>query len=203
MFCKQFLAYTVHIDRCNNAIHKHSCRSQHNYICNNYMHLYDDIGDASSSLLGSTSSLCLVHSNLCTKKNVCSLKTFLFQTSDIIFSCTNLNELSINFQSYSETRQINAFEGKLCTCHTPTNALQEALLNFNGLSVVCRGQHRCGGNPHSPVSPAQGGDGPCEDPDGGPAGVHHTAPPQQDGRLEENNHCPRQGPHQRSRLLPV
>ena len=39
MFCKQFLAYTVHIQVGLN------------------MHLYDDIGDASSSLRGSTSSL--------------------------------------------------------------------------------------------------------------------------------------------------
>ena len=29
MFCKQFLAYTVHIDWYYNVIHKHSCRSQH------------------------------------------------------------------------------------------------------------------------------------------------------------------------------
>ena len=29
MFCKQFLAYTVHIDGCNHAIHTHSSRSQH------------------------------------------------------------------------------------------------------------------------------------------------------------------------------
>ena len=61
MFCKQFLAYTVHIDRCNQAIHKHSCRFQHN-ICVNYMHLYGEIGDASSFLRGSTSSYSLVFS---------------------------------------------------------------------------------------------------------------------------------------------
>ena len=48
MFCKQFLAYAVHIDWCYHAIHKHSSRSQH-APC-------DDIGDASSSLRGSTSS---------------------------------------------------------------------------------------------------------------------------------------------------
>ena len=29
MFCKQFLAYAVHIDRCYHAIHKHSWRSTH------------------------------------------------------------------------------------------------------------------------------------------------------------------------------
>ena len=29
MFCKQFLAYTVHIERCYHSIHKHSCGSQH------------------------------------------------------------------------------------------------------------------------------------------------------------------------------
>ena len=28
MFCKQCLAYTVHIDWCDHAIHKHSSRSQ-------------------------------------------------------------------------------------------------------------------------------------------------------------------------------
>ena len=44
MFCKQFLAYTVHIDWCYHFIHKHSSRS--------HMHLYDDIGDASSSFRG-------------------------------------------------------------------------------------------------------------------------------------------------------
>ena len=32
MFCKQFLANTVHIDRCYHAIHKHSCRSQHTSV---------------------------------------------------------------------------------------------------------------------------------------------------------------------------
>ena len=51
MFCKQRLAYTVHIDWCYHAIHKHSCRFQHiSYL--NYMHLYDDVGDALSSLRG-------------------------------------------------------------------------------------------------------------------------------------------------------
>ena len=44
MFCKQFLAYAVHIDWCYHSIHKHS--RQHAP--------YDDIGDA--SLRGSTSS---------------------------------------------------------------------------------------------------------------------------------------------------
>ena len=29
IFCKQFLTYTVHIDRCYHAIHKDSSRSQH------------------------------------------------------------------------------------------------------------------------------------------------------------------------------
>ena len=29
MFCKQFLAYAVHIDCCYHSIHKHSSRSQH------------------------------------------------------------------------------------------------------------------------------------------------------------------------------
>ena len=29
MFCKQFLAYAVHIDWCYHSIHKHSSRSQH------------------------------------------------------------------------------------------------------------------------------------------------------------------------------
>ena len=29
MFCKQFLAYTVHIDWCYHSIHKHTSRSQH------------------------------------------------------------------------------------------------------------------------------------------------------------------------------
>ena len=49
MFCKQFLAYAVHIDWCYHSIHKHSQVGLN-------MHLYDDIGDASSSLRGSTSS---------------------------------------------------------------------------------------------------------------------------------------------------
>ena len=71
MFWKQFLAYTVHIDWWYHAIHKHSCRFQHIYIyiCVNYLYFYvstslhhwtfilfNDIGDASSSLRGSTSS---------------------------------------------------------------------------------------------------------------------------------------------------
>ena len=47
MFCKQFSTYAVHIDWCYHSIHKHS--RQHAP--------YDDIGDASSSLRGSTSSL--------------------------------------------------------------------------------------------------------------------------------------------------
>ena len=51
MFWKQFLAYAVHIDWCYHSIHKHSRRSQHAP--------YDDIGDASSSLRGSTSSFCI------------------------------------------------------------------------------------------------------------------------------------------------
>ena len=55
MFCKQFLAYAVHIDWCYHSIHKHSSRFQH-IIYVNFMHLYDDIGDASSSLCLSTSS---------------------------------------------------------------------------------------------------------------------------------------------------
>ena len=29
MFCKQFLAYALHIDWCYHSIHKHSSRSQH------------------------------------------------------------------------------------------------------------------------------------------------------------------------------
>ena len=32
MFCKQFLAYFVHIDWCYHSIHKHSCRSQHTSV---------------------------------------------------------------------------------------------------------------------------------------------------------------------------
>ena len=32
MFCKFFLAYTLHIDWCYHSIHKHSCRSQHKNI---------------------------------------------------------------------------------------------------------------------------------------------------------------------------
>ena len=32
MFYKHCLAYIVHIDCCNNAIHKHSCRFQHIYV---------------------------------------------------------------------------------------------------------------------------------------------------------------------------
>ena len=40
MFCKQFLAYAVHIDWCYHSIHKHS--RQHAP--------YDDIGDESLSL---------------------------------------------------------------------------------------------------------------------------------------------------------
>ena len=45
MFCKQFLAYTVHIDWCYHSINKHLCRFQHIYIyiCVNFMHLYDDL----------------------------------------------------------------------------------------------------------------------------------------------------------------
>ena len=33
MFCKQFLAYAVHIDWCYHSIHKHSSRSQHISVC--------------------------------------------------------------------------------------------------------------------------------------------------------------------------
>ena len=29
VFCKRCLAYTVHIDWCNNATHKYSCRFEH------------------------------------------------------------------------------------------------------------------------------------------------------------------------------
>ena len=50
MFCKQFSAYAVHNDY--HSIHKHQAGLN--------MHLYDDIGDASSSLRGSTSSLNLL-----------------------------------------------------------------------------------------------------------------------------------------------
>ena len=57
MFCKQRLSYTVHIDWCNNAIYKHSCRFLH--ICVNCMYL-NDIGVASLSLRGLTSSLMMV-----------------------------------------------------------------------------------------------------------------------------------------------
>ena len=32
VFCKQFLAYTVHIDWCHRATHKHLIRSQHTSI---------------------------------------------------------------------------------------------------------------------------------------------------------------------------
>ena len=32
MFCKQFLAYAVHIDWCYHSIHKHTSRSQHTSI---------------------------------------------------------------------------------------------------------------------------------------------------------------------------
>ena len=41
MFCKQFLAYTVHVDgpAFSYTIHKHLCISQHT-ICVNYMHIY-------------------------------------------------------------------------------------------------------------------------------------------------------------------
>ena len=49
MFCKQLLAFAVHIDLCYHSIINIQ-------ICF-YMHLYDDIGNASSSLRGSTSSL--------------------------------------------------------------------------------------------------------------------------------------------------
>ena len=40
MFCKQFLAYTVHIDWCYHSIHKHSSRSQHapTYMMTSGMH---------------------------------------------------------------------------------------------------------------------------------------------------------------------
>ena len=40
MFCKQFSAYTVHIDWCYHAIQKHSSRSLDIAICVNYMHIY-------------------------------------------------------------------------------------------------------------------------------------------------------------------
>ena len=49
MFCKQFLAYAVHIGWWYHSIHK-----QKQVGLN--MHLYDNIGDASSSLRGSTST---------------------------------------------------------------------------------------------------------------------------------------------------
>ena len=50
MFCKQCLAYTVHIDYYYHAIYKHSNRFQCLYISVNYMHIYF------STLRGSTSS---------------------------------------------------------------------------------------------------------------------------------------------------
>ena len=47
MFCKKKIAYAVHIDCCYHSI---------NIQAGLNMHLYDDIGDASSSLRVSTSS---------------------------------------------------------------------------------------------------------------------------------------------------
>ena len=38
MFCKQFLAYAVHIDCCCHGVHKHSSRFQHIYV--NYIYIY-------------------------------------------------------------------------------------------------------------------------------------------------------------------
>ena len=32
MFCKQVLVYVLHIDWCDNAIHKHSSRFQHIFV---------------------------------------------------------------------------------------------------------------------------------------------------------------------------
>ena len=49
MFCEQFLVYAVHFD-CGAIILSINIHVGLN------MHLYDDIGDASSSLWGSTSS---------------------------------------------------------------------------------------------------------------------------------------------------
>ena len=50
MFCKQFLAYTVHIGAIISWFLSINVQVGLN------MHLYDNIGDASSSLWGSTSS---------------------------------------------------------------------------------------------------------------------------------------------------
>ena len=50
MFCKQFLAYAVHIELIGAIILSINIQVGLN------MHLYVDIGDASSSLRGSTSS---------------------------------------------------------------------------------------------------------------------------------------------------
>ena len=69
MFCKHCLAYTVHIDWCYHAVHKHSSRSRHISVLTTCTYMFrqvctiepsffkTDIGDASSSLRGSTSSL--------------------------------------------------------------------------------------------------------------------------------------------------
>ena len=75
IFCEHFLAYAVHIDWCYHSINKHSSTVGLN------IHPYDDIGDASSSLRGSTSSSMLII------KPTLDISKSTFMLNNMFFEC--------------------------------------------------------------------------------------------------------------------
>ena len=86
LFCKQFLFYIVHIDRCYHAIHKHSYRSQHISVlttsgmhrrlfeCRHLVLLYDQYY-CNYSLYIVTIFTAFFHGLLLKKKTFCILGT--------------------------------------------------------------------------------------------------------------------------------
>ena len=58
IFCKQFLAYTVHIDWCYHAaFHKHSCSFQHISVLTTYTLIFRQVCTIELSFLKTTSGL--------------------------------------------------------------------------------------------------------------------------------------------------
>ena len=58
MFCKQFLAYTVHIDRpVSYAIHKHSCCFQHIYVLTTCTFIFRQVCTIELSFFKTTSGM--------------------------------------------------------------------------------------------------------------------------------------------------
>ena len=60
--------------------------------------------------------LCLHYSNFCSKN-----KYQKSRTSIIIFPCRNLNKLSIKYQSYLKSTEIDALEQKVSVCRNPSD----------------------------------------------------------------------------------